>query len=97
MIDEVKFSLKSVEEKGKKVSEKGDNALMWRARERGEEGFISRDIWVYVNKLLFEEGRSVSHVSIINVMNDMVDVGFLTQRRNRVREKTIFFRRTRCP
>jgi len=46
--------------------------------ERGEEGAISREIWLHVNKLLMEEkGRSISRASIINVMNEMVDAGVL--------------------
>jgi len=46
--------------------------------ERGEEGAISRDAWLHVNKLLGEKGRTVSRASIINFMNDMVDAGVFT-------------------
>lgn len=45
--------------------------------ERGEEGAISREIWLHVNKLLMEKERSISRATIINVMNDMVDAGIL--------------------
>lgn len=45
--------------------------------ERGEEGTISKDIWLHVNKILLEEGSSISRASIINSMNDMVDNGIL--------------------
>ena len=45
--------------------------------ERGEEGAISREIWLHVNKILLEKGRSVSRASIINFANEMVDMGVL--------------------
>ena len=43
--------------------------------EKCEEGVISREAWLHANKLLMEKGRSISRASIINFMNDMVDVG----------------------
>jgi len=43
----------------------------------GKEGAISREIWLHVNKLLMEKGRSVSRASIINFANAMVDAGVL--------------------
>ncbi len=45
--------------------------------ERGEEGTISKDIWLHVNKILLEEDSSISRASIINSMNAMVDKGIL--------------------
>jgi len=100
---EIKFSLKSVEKKTKRGSEKGDNTVMWIVFdtskqgletvmrdyqemamrflwERGEEGTISKDVWLHVNKLLMEEGRSISRASIINFLNDMVDADVLNYR-----------------
>jgi len=97
---EIKFKLKAVEGKPKRLDKKGGNTgdmwivfntskqgletvmrdyqalamrFLW---ERGEEGAISREIWLNVNKILMEEeGRSVSRASIINFANAMVDVG----------------------
>jgi len=43
--------------------------------ERGEEGTISKDIWLHVNKILLKRGESISRASIINSMNDMVEKG----------------------
>lgn len=45
--------------------------------ERGEEGSISRDAWVHVNKILGEKGKTISRASIINFLNEMVDEGIL--------------------
>ncbi len=45
--------------------------------ERGEEGAISREVWVEVNKALIEEEKSISRASIINFLNAMVDEGVL--------------------
>ncbi len=45
--------------------------------ERGEEGTISKDAWLHVNKLLMEKGRSLYRVVIISFLNDMVDAGVL--------------------
>ena len=102
-MDEIKFSLKSVEEKTKRGSEKGDDTVMWIVFdtskqgletvmkdyqemamrflwERVEEGTISKDAWLHVNKLLMEEGRSISRASIIMFLNDMVDADILNYR-----------------
>ena len=51
--------------------------LVW---ERGEEGVTSGTAWVYVNKVLGKEERSISRASIINFLNDMVEKGVLTYR-----------------
>ncbi len=45
--------------------------------ERGEEGSISKEAWLHVNKLLSEKGRTISRASIIYFMNNMVDIGVL--------------------
>jgi len=48
--------------------------LLW---ERGKEGIISKDVWLHVNKILLESGKSISRASIINYLNDMVEQGIL--------------------
>lgn len=45
--------------------------------ERDEEGAISKDALLHVNKLLGEKGETISRASIIFFMNDMVDAGIL--------------------
>jgi len=46
--------------------------------ERGEEGVISREVWLHVNEALGE--RTISRASIINFLNAMVDEGVLNYR-----------------
>ena len=43
--------------------------------ERGDEGTISKQVWIRVNERL--EGSTISRASIINFLNAMVDEGVL--------------------
>ena len=47
---------------------------------KGDEGFISREVWQQVNQTL-KGIRTISRASIINFLNDMVDEGVLDYRR----------------
>lgn len=46
----------------------------------GEEGAGSGKVWLNVNKILLESGKSISRASIIFYLNDMVDMGVLAFR-----------------
>ena len=46
--------------------------LVWK---KGEEGAISREVWVHVNENL--NGKTISRASIINFLNSLVDEGVL--------------------
>ncbi len=46
--------------------------------ERGGMGIISREAWVQVNKVLIEQGKSISRASIIFFLDDMIEDGFAT-------------------
>ena len=48
--------------------------ILW---EMDEENMKSQVVWLQVNKILMEEDKSISRASIINFLNDMVDVGVL--------------------
>jgi len=47
---------------------------------KGDEGFISREVWQQANQTL-KGIRTISRASIINFLNDMVDEGVLDYRR----------------
>ena len=105
---EIKFRLKTVEEKPEKNSKSNNIADMWIVFdtkkqgletlmkdyqkmamrflwERGEEGAVSKDAWLHVNKLLMEKGRSLYRAVIISFLNDMVDAGVLNYRERKMK------------
>ena len=43
------------------------------AWENSEEGVTSGTAWLHTNKVLMEEGRSISRASVFFFLNDMVD------------------------
>ena len=61
---------------GTVLTEYGEIAMriLW---ETNEENMKSQVVWLQVNKILMEEDKSISRASIINFLNDMVDVGVL--------------------
>ena len=47
--------------------------LVW---EKGEEGAISKEVWLHANKVL-KDTKTISRASIINFLNAMVEEGVL--------------------